>query len=94
MDARDVNRAARLLLFLLAIASPAAAQQVIFDKPVRAGDLTLFHDLRDENAYYYAPANPRLATDANGQPQFSFFRWVENVRSRRRRKRGKATEGE
>ncbi len=80
-DARAVNRVARLVLFLLAIASPSAAQQVIFDKPVRAGDLTLFRDLRDEAAYYYAPANPRLATHANGQPQFSFFRWVENVRS-------------
>jgi hypothetical protein len=74
-------KAIRLLVLLLATASPAAAQQVVFDKPVRAGDLTLFREVRNEKAYYYAPTKPHLATDANGLPQFSFFRWVENVRS-------------
>lgn len=74
-------KAIRLLVLLLATASPAAAQQIVFDKPVRAGDLTLFREVRNEKAYYYAPTKPHLATDANGQPQFSFFRWVENVRS-------------
>jgi hypothetical protein len=69
------------LLLLLAAAWPAAAQQVLFDKPVRAGDLVMFRDIHDESAYYYAPTRPRLATDANGLPQFSFFRWVENVPS-------------
>jgi hypothetical protein len=68
-------------MLLLATASPAAAQQVLFDKPVRAGDLVMFRDVHDEKAYYYAPTRPRLATDPNGLPQFSFFRWVENVRS-------------
>jgi hypothetical protein len=76
-----VTKAIRLCLLLLAAASPAAAQQVLFDKPVRAGDLVLFRDIHDEKAYYYAPTRPRLATDANGLPQFSFFRWVDNVRS-------------
>ena len=74
-------RAIRLSILLLAIASPAAAQQVLFDNPVRAGDLVMFRAINDEKAYYYAPTRPRLATDANGLPQFSFFRWVENVRS-------------
>ena len=74
-------RAIRLSIVLLAIASPAAAQQVLFDNPVRAGDLVMFRSISDEKAYYYAPTRPRLATDANGLPQFSFFRWVENVRS-------------
>jgi hypothetical protein len=74
-------KAIRLSMLLLAIASPAGAQQVLFDNPVRAGDLVMFRDIHDEKAYYYAPTRPRLATDANGLPQFSFFRWVENVRS-------------
>jgi hypothetical protein len=74
-------RAIRLLVFVLATAARASAQQVLFDNPVTAGDLKLFREVRDEKAYYYAPANPHLATDEKGQPQFSFFRWVENVRS-------------
>jgi hypothetical protein len=74
-------RAIRLSLLLLAVASPVSAQQILFDNPVRAGDLVMFRDINDEKAYYYAPTRPRLATDANGLPQFSFFRWVENVRS-------------
>lgn len=81
MSVAPIVRLTPIVILLLAVASPAAAQQVLFDNPVRAGDLTLFRDLRDEQAYYYAPASPRLATDANGLPQFSFFRWVENVRS-------------
>ena len=74
-------RAIALSLLMIVAARPAAAQQVLFDQPVRAGDLVMFRDIHDEKAYYYAPTRPRLATDANGVPQFSFFRWVENVRS-------------
>jgi hypothetical protein len=71
---------AGLVLALLA-AAPARAQQVLIDKPVRAGELTLFPDLNDETVYYYVSDKPRLATDASGRPQFSFLRWVQNVRS-------------
>ena len=85
-------KAARFLIALLAIGPPAAAQQVVFDKPVRAGDLVMFRDVHDEKAYYYAPTRPRLASDANGLPQFSFFRWVENVRTGP--KEAEAREGE
>jgi hypothetical protein len=81
MNAALFVRLAQILFLLLAVAAPAAAQQVLLDKTVRAGELTLFRDLRDEQAYYYAPANTRLSTGANGLPEFSFFRWVENVRS-------------
>jgi hypothetical protein len=70
-----------VLAAALAAAAPASAQQILFDNPVKAGDLVFFRDLADEKAYYYAPSKPRLATGANGQPQFSFFRWVENTRS-------------
>jgi hypothetical protein len=46
----------------------------------RGGELVLFPDLNDENSYYYVVDKPRLARDANGQPKFSFLRYVENVR--------------
>ena len=65
---------------LLALAGAASAQQqILLDKPVRAGELILFPDLNDANAYYYVVDKPKLATDANGKPQFSFLRYVENV---------------
>ena len=62
----------------LAIATAASAQNVVLDRQVRAGDLVLFPSVRDENVFYYAPAQPRLATK-DGKPQFSFLRYVENV---------------
>ena len=69
------------LALCLALACPAAAQQILIDKPVRAGELILFPDLGDPNTYYYVSDKPSLALDANGRPQFSFLRYVENVRS-------------
>lgn len=62
-------------------APPASAQQILLDKPVKAGELNLFPDLNNENLYYYVADKVRLATDASGTPQFSFLRYVENVRS-------------
>lgn len=59
----------------------ANAQRIILDKRVRAGELTLFPDMEDTNSYYYLPDKLQLATDDNGKPQFSFLRFVENVRS-------------
>jgi hypothetical protein len=70
-----------LLLGLLLLAGWAEAQQVIIDRPVRAGELTLFPSYQDSNVYYYVLDKARLATDANGRPQFSLLRYVNNVRS-------------
>ncbi len=77
------HRATPLLLLLVVTRAPqgAAQQQMLLDKPVKAGELTLFPDLSDSTAYYYVPDKARLAIDANGKPQFSFLRYVENVRS-------------
>lgn len=58
-----------------------AAAHILIDKPVKAGDLTVFPSLDDPKAFYYVCDKPRLATDAAGRPQFSFLRWVDNVRS-------------
>lgn len=68
-----------VLLFFAAV--PALAQQILLDQPLRAGELILFPDLNDPNVYYYVSDKPHLATGANGTPEFSFLRYVENVRS-------------
>jgi len=67
------------LLFLLAAAMPVRAVQVVIDKPVKAGELTLFPGIGDQNVYYYVSDKVSLATHANGKPQFSFLRYVQNV---------------
>lgn len=71
-----------VVLALTAWATASSAQQhVILDKPVRAGELTLYPSLDDANVYYYLPDKIRVATDENGNPDFSFIRYVQNVRS-------------
>ncbi|HYQ88223.1 MAG TPA: hypothetical protein VEU09_01190, partial [Candidatus Binatia bacterium] len=70
-----------LVVALGSMAGPASAQQILIDKPVRAGELTVFPDLNDPMSYYYVNDKPHLSLDANGKPQFSFLRYVENVRS-------------
>ncbi len=57
------------------------SQQILLDKPVKAGELTLFPDLNDQNVYYYLSDKPRIGLDDKGRPQFSFLRFVENVAS-------------
>ncbi|NOT33909.1 MAG: hypothetical protein HOP12_07040 [Candidatus Eisenbacteria bacterium] len=75
-------RALVLAVLAVAVAAPqASAQQILLDKLVKAGELTLFPDLNNPSLFYYVPDKVRLATDANGTPQFSFLRYVENVRS-------------
>ena len=85
MTARRLLRSALAALLIAdpraLVAQPTAAARILIDKPVKAGDLTVFPDLGDPKAYYYVSDKPKLATDANGRPQFSFLRWVDNVRS-------------
>ncbi|AHM59356.1 hypothetical protein D770_05445 [Flammeovirgaceae bacterium 311] len=57
------------------------AQQLNLDNVVKAGELTLFQEVQNENAYYYLTDKPKLAKDENGKPKFSFLRYVKNVRS-------------
>src|SRR5258705_2110802 len=73
-------RTAFLTCALAAAALPARAQQVLLE-PVGGGELTLFRDLTDEKVYYYVSDKPRLAVGADGKPEFSMLRWVENVRT-------------
>ncbi len=74
-----------LLLLIFAVGtgvSTSEAQEIILDRQVRAGELTLFPSVRDPNKYYYVADKARLATHDNGDPQFSFLRYIQaNVSS-------------
>ncbi len=56
------------------------SQQILFDKGVRAGELTLFPELGNVNNYYYLPDKIEVSKNASGQPQFSFIRYVRNTK--------------
>ncbi len=57
------------------------AQNILIDKPVAAGPLTVFPDMANPNSYYYLANKLRLGIGTNGKPQFSFLRFVENERT-------------
>jgi hypothetical protein len=65
-------------LLILIFSTNMQAQQILLDKPVRAGELILFPELNNESNYYYLPDKPRLAHHADDTPQFSFLRYVKN----------------
>ncbi len=67
-----------ILLLSIMLQKQLLAQPINLDKPLKAGELTCFPDISDETKYYYVSDKPRLATNANGKPQFSFLRYVEN----------------
>ena len=43
-----------------ASATPVWANQVLLDKPVKAGELIVFPGVEDENTYYMSPTNLTL----------------------------------
>lgn len=69
------------ILLSLTYSSVKSQNNIILDKPVNAGELTLFQEVRNDKNYYYLVDKPRLAIHENGKPQFSFLRFVENVTS-------------
>lgn len=54
------------------------SQSILLDKPVRAGELTLYPELKNESNYYYIPDKIRISQDVNGSPKFLFIRYVKN----------------
>ncbi len=70
-----------LLIFNFFILVLLYGQPINLDRPVKAGELVCFPDIGNENEYYYISDKPHLAKDANGKPQFSFLRYVENKTS-------------
>jgi hypothetical protein len=73
-------KSAVLLIALFAF-SKLSGQNVIFDKAVRAGDLTLFPEVGNENVFYYLPDKVNLAKHPDGSPQFSMIRYVKNEKT-------------
>lgn len=57
------------------------AQNVLLDRPVLAATLTVFPDMNNQNQYYFLPNKLRLGIGEGGKPQFSFLRFVQNVRT-------------
>jgi len=68
------------LCFLMSMFySSVKSQTILLDKPVGAGDLTLFPDLNNESNFYYMPNQVQLATHPDGKPMFSFIKYVRNT---------------
>ncbi len=66
---------------VLSLAGPAWAQQILIDRGARVEGLWCFPSVENEDHWYYVPLTARLATDARGQPIFSFLRYVVNAPS-------------
>ena len=65
----------------VALAAPAAAQEIVLDRFVALGDVVAFESLSEPGTYHYAPTKVRLARGSAGRPQFSFLRYVETAES-------------
>ena len=57
------------------------AQPVFIDQPIEAGELLVFPHITDSTKYYYLPNKLSLGTTDSGLPQFSFLRYVQNVKT-------------
>jgi len=80
IEHRIIGCALLLLLMVPGITGLAGANQILLDKPVRAAELILFPSVSDPGVYYYVPDKARLATNPEGNIQFSFLRYVQNIR--------------
>ena len=73
-----INICCVVILVIISIDISYAQQQILLDKPVRAGELILFPELKEKGNYYYLPDKPQLASHPEGDPIFSFLRYVKN----------------
>src|SRR5688572_2298378 len=60
----------------------ASAQQILIDQGARVEELWVFPAAANPLHYYYVPSTARLVSDANGDPSFSFLRYVINRASK------------
>jgi len=56
-----------------------SGQQLLLDRGVRVEGLWCFPIVTDENEYVYIPNAARLSTNEQGNPEFSFIRYVMNL---------------
>jgi hypothetical protein len=72
----------RILLFSLVLTTSIGfAQPIFIDQPIECGDLIVFPHITDTTKYYYLPNKIALGTTLSGKPQFSFIRYVQNVKT-------------
>lgn len=65
-----------VMVLSAAFCGQAFAAEVFLDRPVRAGDLTVFQSAYEENSYYYLADKPVLDVNDSGTPKFSFMQYV------------------
>jgi hypothetical protein len=70
-----------VLLALTALPRAASAQQILMDRGVRAAGLWCFPLANNPGEYLYLPSSAHLGVDRSGGPEFSFLRYVQNVKS-------------
>jgi hypothetical protein len=63
-------------------AHSSLAQPVFIDQPIQCGELLVFPHITDSTKYYYLPNKLRLGETISGLPQFSFLRYVQNVKTK------------
>jgi len=72
-----------LFIFLACWYSLSTHGQAIFiDQPIQAGELLVFPHITDSSRYYYLPNKLSLGETESGLPQFSFLRYVQNVKTK------------
>lgn len=71
-----------IIAILLMAGRTTIAQTVFIDQPIQAGDLLVFPHITDSTKFYYLPNKLSLGTTLSGLPQFSFLRYVQNVKTK------------
>ena len=57
-------------------------QAIFIDQPIQAGELLVFPHITDSSKYYYLPNKLSLGVTESGLPQFSFLRYVQNLKTK------------
>jgi hypothetical protein len=70
-----------LCLLIMVMGLLPKAQPIFIDQPIEAGDLIIFPHITDSTRFYYLPNKIALGTTQSGKPQFSFLRYVQNVKT-------------
>ena len=70
-----------LFSILLFTFSLGFSQQIYIDQPIECGDLLVFPHITDSTKFYYLPNKIALGTTISGKPQFSFLRYVQNLKT-------------
>jgi tetratricopeptide (TPR) repeat protein len=65
------------LCIILILQSTFLSGEIALDQVVQAGRFVFYRDHADPHIYYYVPDAPRLATKADGTPEFTFIKYTK-----------------